>query len=194
MLLKLTAISITVLVMSVQPARADYMVDFIRIGCVQEAGFFEIEHRQIHNYPAEAASTKSWSRQGFYSPSDLKYKCNLGKVKYRVLAKQGSWRERGKCAAAPEVFLTVWRNDEVIADQVVLGRSCYGNPTITRISLTEDKPGYFDREAEICFLMNGDDYAEPKCEWFFGGLNGFKDTFPLRQETLSQQFLKWSAR
>ncbi len=182
---KLIAASITVLGIAAQPTRADYMVDFIRISCVQEAGFFEIEHRQIHNNPAEAAPTKAWSRQSFYSPSDLTYECNLGKVRYRVLAQQDSWRERGMCAAAPEVILTVLRNEEVIVDKVVLGRSCYGNPTITRISLTEEKRGYFDREGEICFRAKGDDDAEPKCRWF-----DVKNVFPLKQEMLSKLFLK----
>jgi hypothetical protein len=193
MIWKLIASFITILIIAMQPVRADYMVDFIRIACVQEAGFFELEHRQIHNNPAEAASTKAWARQGFYSPSGLTYECSLGEVKYKVFAKQDSWRERGMCAAAPEVILTVRRNDEVIADKVVLGRSCYGSPTITRISMSEEKRGYFGKEAEICFLTKDDNNAEPKCEWFFDGLNGFQNAFPLKQETLSEQFLKWRA-
>ena len=180
-----------VTMLSARPASADYMVDFIRISCVPEAGFFEIEHRSVHNNPAKAASTDAWARQGFHSPSGLVYECDLRGTKYKVMAEQEGWRERGMCAAAPEVFVSVLRNEVKILDKVVLGFSCFGSPTITRMSRTEKKQGYFGAEAQVCFLENGQDDTKPTCEWFFEGLNGLDAAFPLRQESLRDQFKKW---
>jgi hypothetical protein len=184
--------SFSMLLFVPQPARADYMVDFIRIACVPEAGFFDIDHRLIHNNAAESASSRVWARQGFYTPSDLTYECDLGPVKYKLSAHQNNWTG-GMCGAAPEIFLTLFRDDRVIANKVVFGLSCLGHPTITRISMTEAKSGYHGRESQICYLKRGDESEHPECKWFFN-MDENDDVFPLRQNTLIEHFRKWRPR
>lgn len=171
------------------PAAADYQVDFLRITCVPEAGFFEIEHHSVHNNPAAEAPEEAWARQGLYAPSGKERECKLKGVTYKVVAEQAGPRAAGMCAAAPDMIVSVLRNDVVMLDKVVFGFSCFGNPTITRVSRTEAKKGYFGAEAEVCLLEGGDESDKPVCEWFFDDLNTLEGVFPLRQESLGTQLL-----
>lgn len=120
------------------PVWADYTVDFVRISCVPDAQFLDVEYRGIHN-PAITALTEHGTvrpdvlaRHGFFSPSKLSYECSLPDSKYTIIATQTGWSERGMCGAAPEIFLSLQRNGEPLLERVVFGSSCFGNPLVTR--------------------------------------------------------------
>lgn len=167
------------------PVWADYTVDFVRISCVPDAQFLDVEYRGIHN-PAIAALTEHGTvrpdvlaRHGFFSPSKLSYECSLPDSKYTIIATQTGWSERGMCGAAPEIFLSLQRNGEPLLERVVFGSSCFGNPLVTRITIEDGKQGWYSREAEVC-LARGTDETADKCVWFFEDYGDFKK-FPIRQ-------------
>ena len=167
-------------------ARADYTVDFVRISCIRDAQFLDVEYRGIHN-PAITALTEHGTvhtdvlaRHGFFDPGKLSYECSLPESKYKVVATQEGWSERGMCAAAPEIFLSLYRDGDPLLEQVVFGQSCFGNPSVTRITIEDGKQGWYSREVEVCFTR-GTSETPDKCVWFFSNLgDGFKK-FPLRQ-------------
>ncbi|MGN7105077.1 hypothetical protein ACTHR6_25920 [Ralstonia holmesii] len=167
------------------PVWADYTVDFVRISCIPDAQFLDVEYRGIHN-PAISALTEHGTvrpdvlaRHGFFSPSKLSYECSLPDSKYTIIATQTGWSERGMCGAAPEIFLSLQRNGEPLLERVVFGSSCFGNPSVTRITIEDGKQGWYSREAEVC-LARGTDETAGKCVWFFEDYGDFKK-FPIRQ-------------
>lgn len=174
-------------------AKADYTVDFVRISCIRDAQFLDVEYRGIHN-PAITALTEHdtvrpdvMARHGFFNPSKLSYECSLPDSKYKVVATQTGWSERGMCGAAPEIVLSLYRDGEPLLERVVFGSSCFGNPSVTRITIEDGKQGWYAREAEIC-LAGGTSEAPAKCVWFFSDYGHFKK-FPIRQTDI-QNLLK----
>jgi hypothetical protein len=69
-------------------------------------------------------------------------------------------------------------------ERVVFGESCFGNPSVVRVTIEDGKEGWYSREAEIC-VRNGTTEASPKCNWFFSDYGEFKK-FPLRQSELGE--------
>ena len=176
-------------------ACADYMYDFIRISCIRETGFLDIEYRPIHNSAVDAPPlTKGlkakdiWAQNGFFDPGGLSYGCSLPESEYKLVAKQDSWRERGECASAPEIIFSLYRNGKVLVKDVVFGESCFGRDTITRISIQDGKRGWYQREVQICF-GKGRDESNRKCEWFFEGLGASQKPYPIEQGSIAD-FLK----
>lgn len=122
------------------------------------------------------------ARHGFFDPGKLAYECSLPDSKYKVVATQDGWGG-GLCGAGPEIFLTLYRNGEPLLERVVFGQSCFGNPSVTRITISDGKEGWYAREAEVCFA-GGSSGAPDKCVWFFSDLgDGFKK-FPIRQDDI----------
>ena len=166
-------------------AQADYTVDFVRISCIHDARFMDIEYRGVHNPAVTATSelgtieTDAWARNGFFTPEKLLYECALPESKYEIKTTQSSWSERGMCGAAPEITISLYREGEPLVEGVVFGPSCYGHPSITKITIEDGKQGWYTREAEVCFADGSID-GPKKCEWFFSDYGDFKK-FPLRQ-------------
>lgn len=171
-------------------AHCDYMVDFIRISCIRETRFLDIEYRPIHNNAVDVAPDDSntrgkdiWAKHGFFNPGKLSFECSLPESEYKVVATQNSWSERGMCGTAPEIIFSLYRNNEAIIKNVVFGSSCFGNNSITRISIQDGKRGWYIREAEICFQKLTNESTH-KCRWFFEGLGTSIKPFPIEQKSI----------
>jgi len=173
-------------------AHADFTYDFVRISCIQESEFLDIEYRDIHNNAVDAVAGDQfknrfllWAKHGFFDPRKLSYKCTFTKKDrdstthqstYKVVTKKAE-QGNGPCGGAPEIYLSLYKNDQVLINNVVFGNSnsCYGSPAISRIYIQGQGP----EEAQICFRKNSNTGEEPpkdKCEWSFG-----KEMFPIDQ-------------
>lgn len=171
--------------LSGRSAQADYTVDFVRISCIRDAQFLDVEYRGIHN-PAITALTENGAaqgdvlaRHGFFEPGKLSYECSLPDSKYKIVATQTGWSERGMCGAAPEIILSLYRDGEPLLERVVFGPSCFGNPSVTRITIEDGKQGWYAREAEVC-LAGGTSETPGRCVWFFSD-SGDPKRLPIRQ-------------
>lgn len=173
-------------------AQADFHYDFVRIACIKATRFLDIEYHPIHNSAVDAEPdepTKSrfdiWAKHGFFAPGNLTYKCSLPESEYKVIASQNDWGN-GMCGGAPEIYLSLYKNNKPLLNNIVFGGSCFGNHSITKISIQDGKSGWYAREFQICFQSNpsdGGDSGRTNCEWFFD-----ENNFPIDQKSM-QRFL-----
>lgn len=153
------------------PARADTVRDFVRTACVPEAGLLDVEYRGLHDSVAVDRGGKeqrnsALAQAGFHPPRGLKLSCRLGDVSYAIATDQGPTSER-RCGGSPEVYLSITRNGEKILSDVVLGESCQGLPSVTRITIGDGPQSWRGRETQLCYSKEGDS-GKPQCEWIFG--------------------------
>lgn len=167
---------------------ADYMVDFLRVSCIKEMDFLDIEYRPIHNTTIDAhADNKKtfeiWAKHGFFDPRNLTKKCVLSNAEYKIVTSQASWHDR-RCGAAPIIHFNLYRNNEPLMQDIVFGDgSCWPYNSITKITIQDLKDS---REMEVCFQKGEYGYA-PKCEWYFENIDGIS---PFTQKTIDNFFLK----
>ena len=76
--------------------KADYSVDFVRVSCIPETRFFDIEYRAIHNNAVDAPLDSKtvdkntvWAKHGFHNPSKLEYVCKVPTSIYTLTTTQG---------------------------------------------------------------------------------------------------------
>lgn len=165
---------------------ADYMVDFIRVSCIKEMDFLDIEYRPIHNTTIDAHDYNNtsaiWAKHGFVTPNSTK-KCVLPNAEYKIVTSQDNWSD-GRCGAAPVIRFSLFRNNEPLIQDVIFGdASCWPYNSITRISIQDVKD---NREMEVCF-QKGEYDSAPKCEWYF---ENTKEISPFTQKTIDDFFLK----
>ena len=166
---------------------ADFMYDFLRISCIQEANFLSIDYERIHNSAVERdfkPDYSTWEKHGYHKPSDMNYTCNLSKTAYKITASQANWRN-GLCGAAPPVYFSVFKNGEVIIENVILGDSCLGNPSLSRVAILDWGEGESPDEMQICFQKNKR-LKEPeiKCEWYFKNSIKNEDILPINNNLI----------
>jgi hypothetical protein len=164
-------------------AHADYTVDFVRISCIRDAQFLDIEYLGVHNPAITAlemeeergeARAHTMSRHGFFDPDKLSYECSLPDSRYKVVATHPP-----TCGALSDIVLSLYRDDEPLLDHVVFGTSCSDKASVTRITIEDGKTGSYSREAEVC-LESGTHETPDKCLYFFSDYGGF-EKFPIRQ-------------
>jgi hypothetical protein len=169
------------LLMLCNTAKADYTVDFVRIACIRDAQFLDVEYLGVHN-PAittlggrsGTARAEIMSRHGFFDPSNLSYECSLPDSKYKIVATYPP-----TCGALSDIVLSLYKDDELLIDHVVFGTSCTDRASVTRITIEDGKEGWYEREAEVC-LESGTHENHHKCLYLFSDSHGF-DKFPIRQ-------------
>jgi hypothetical protein len=100
-------------------AHADWALDFVRISCIPEARYFEIQFRALsgpdiliggaeHNDKARADRLQIMADHGFFDPSNLFYECKLPDSTYTVASNQLPPSERGQCGGAPATTKNGW--------------------------------------------------------------------------------------
>jgi hypothetical protein len=160
------ALCACVLVGGARNAFADTSVDFVRISCIEQAGFIAIEHRPIDsNIVVEGYAPESepggfmrhWTAAGYLQPDGLERECAIGNSKYRVTSMTEPMRV-GPCSEATEAHLSLSRNDRLILDNVVFGFSCHGSPSIRSFSIGERKEDGHYISVDICFSKDGSPY------------------------------------
>ena len=202
-MIKFSIIFIVFFCSHLSDAFADYSYDFVRISCIKEIQFLDIEYKSIHNTAIDSifadrdSPLKIWSKHGFFSPKKLYYECPFAhtdtyyssQITYKLVTKQAEGGN-GMCGGAPEIFLSLYRNNELFIDNVVFGGSCIGNSSISHIYIS-GVSGKYPEEAQICFQKNSTTGEPPqeKCEWFFDNENFTKfKKFPINQEVVNKYF------
>lgn len=175
-------------------AWADYSVDFLRITCIPETRYFEIEYRAV---PGDAVFIGAgfeeqdirqrldiWKKRGYYDPSKLRYECKLPDSTYLLTSTRPPASERGMCGGAPRITLNLSRNGEPWLDNVVFGADCFGGPTITRIAIRDGQDGWDTRNADVCISPSGD--SDGHCEYLSETGAGITGVMPLTQKDVEQ--------
>jgi hypothetical protein len=170
-------------------AWADYSVDFIRITCIPETRYFEVEYKSV---PGDAVfigagfekkaiqqRLKIWRKHGYYDPSALLYECKLPDSTYLVTSIQPPGSERGMCGAEPRITLNFSRNGDTWLNNVTFGSDCFGGPTVTQIAIRDGQEGWDSRTADLCI-------ASPNVPEFCEFLMGIYDVFPLSQDDIDR--------
>ena len=110
-------------------AQADYEADFVRVTCVPQSRYFEIEYKPLHSNVVDGGDhfdSNVWAKQGYLSPSKLRYECQLPDSKYVVTSTKPESGGNGMCGADPEIRLNLARNGRLLVKDVVFGGACMG--------------------------------------------------------------------
>jgi hypothetical protein len=145
---------------------ADYSVNFLRITCIPETRFFEVEYKAV---PGDAVfigagfdekETKkrldAWEKRGYFDPRDFRCECKLPDSTYVVTSTQPPASERGTCSGAPNITLSLSRNGEKWLDNIIFGSNCPGGPSVTSISIRDGQQGWDARNVELCIASSDD--------------------------------------
>jgi hypothetical protein len=172
--------------------RADGTHDFLRISCIKERRFFEVEYRYIHANPADADEDyppakrwrAQWAKHGYFFLGDLDQTCVLPNSRYRVVAHR-EVPGTHECYAYPGVKFSLFLDDHPLIKDVSFGYSCPSGPAIARITIADGDRRGDGREGEIC-LEQDDVNSKPICAWL---LEPFETTFrtPLDQARLIER-------
>ena len=164
---------VTVLMLGVCAlARAGYEPGFVRVTCVPQNRYFEIEYTTLGTNVVDGGDffdLDAWAKQGWRSPSALQYECKLPNSKYIVTSSQPEPRASGICVGAPDIALSVTRNGKPLVKDVTFGQSCSEGPSVSRILVEDGHNGYYAPGITIC-LFGGDRVPE-RCD-VVGGEHG----------------------
>jgi hypothetical protein len=154
-------------------AQADQPLELVRITCIPEMRYFEVESK---DYPSEATTwiwfgfingkekdekagrKKRWrilKERGLYPPEKLVYQCKLPESTYELTMAKGAPRASGQCGAAPTATMNLKRNGQDWVSNVLFGNSdCFRRPTISSIAINDGKEGWDVRNMLICVKAN----------------------------------------
>ena len=170
------------------PAWADYAVDFIRLTCVPETRYFELEYRALPGDAVFDSGTQTadplgaWRRHGYVDPHQLREECRLPDSTFLVTAVQPEDSATGQCGAAPSIHLSLQRNGKPWLDEVTFGADCFGGPTITRIAVRDVAPGWGSLNADVCLAPHGEDTGP--CEFLSETYGAIQQVMPITQTDL----------
>ena len=119
------------------PARAE-VEDLIRVTCIPQSSYFNIEDVQIDSEILDAPTFDAsvWKKLGFY-PANMRYECDLPDHKYVVTSTQAA-PGPGECGEAPDIVLSVADNREPLVKNVTFGLTCTGGPSVTSILIDDN--------------------------------------------------------
>ena len=162
--LRFKLLAASCLLASAATSHADWGLDFVRVTCIPESRYFEIEYRSLNGpdvlLEAELDDRKraerldTWRAHGFYEASNVKYECILPASTYEVVADQPPPQAHGTCGLAPRIILSLkrklmtWsnlirneepmitstRDEDLILEGIIFGPDCFG-PDPTVISI-----------------------------------------------------------
>jgi len=153
---------ITAMVMALMtsaPVQAEAF-EFVRVTCVGERGYFEIEYKTVEQEVFEGATHRgrSFADYGFLDPHSANFECRLGNVVYFVSTHQEQPRASGMCGGAPPIILTVRRDKQLLIDRVSFGSTCNGESSITHFWVHEGEAISFPAEMSLCIAPDVTDF------------------------------------
>jgi hypothetical protein len=154
-------------------AQADQPLELVRITCIPEMRYFEVESK---DYPskattwirfgfingkekdAKAGEKKRWrilKERGLYPPENVIYQCKLPESTYELVMVKDQSRETGECGGAPTATMTLKRNGQEWVSHVLFGNTdCFGRPTVASVAINDGKEGWGVRNMLICVKSN----------------------------------------
>ena len=154
-------------------ASADWSYDFVRMVCVPESGYVQIEYRSVsgpavltdaqHDDEKRQERLRIWERHGFLDPHKLNRSCSLRTAGYAIETAQELPLPSGTCGGAPQITLNVKRNGVALFKDVPLGYNCIRGPSVASIEISEPPAGWGTRTMTLCTF---DDAEQTKCKYF----------------------------
>ena len=154
-------------------ARADQPLELVRITCIPEMRYFEVESK---DYPSEATTwirfgfingkekdekagrKKRWkilTARGLYPPEKLAYQCKLPESTYDVTITKPEPQASGACGASPTATINLKRNGQTWISNVLFGNDgCFELPTIASVAINDGKEGWDVRNMLVCVKSN----------------------------------------
>lgn len=153
-------------------AQADQPLELVRITCIPEMRYLEIENK---DFPSEATT---WVWSGFeakekdqkagrkkrwgilrthdlYPPEKLAYQCKLPESVYELTITKDESSAHGQCGASPTATINLKRNGKDWISNVLFGNGdCFGRPTIASVAINDGKEGWDVRNLLICVKSN----------------------------------------
>lgn len=185
-------------------ALADMSIDLLRITCVPELRYFEIEAKSYsilaeavaHGFESFAPEginkrLRLLEQQGLYSPTNLKYTCKLPETTYELTATQPPASERGMCGASPTASFSLRANNEEWFRNVLLNEGCFDRPSVLSVTISDGKQGWTGRR-EMIVCLKDKSVGASKCHFRGLGLPpnaAFMKDF-ITQENLLKEFDK----
>jgi len=130
-------------------ASGDQAIQLVRVNCIPEANYFDVEISTHHGLedidvpvkspPFKTGMAKTLAKNGIYFPRKLVYECKLQGATYKIAGYQPLPKPRGQCGASPTPSISLWRNDELWLDSVLFGDDCFGNATVKRIEISRGR-------------------------------------------------------
>lgn len=197
---------------------ADMSIGLLRITCVPELRYFEVEAKSysllaeaiahgFENFSPEGVSKrlKLLEQQGLYSPAHLKYTCALPESTYELTATQPPASERGMCGASPTASFSLRVNGKEWFRDVALNEVCLDQASVLSVTISDGKQGWTGRR-EMIVCLKEKAAGETKC--YFLGLplsavnapipDSVKEAmeaipgFPITQESLLKEVRKYN--
>ncbi len=169
-----------VLALTATPAFADYEIQFIRTTCVPEAGYFQLEYRDVPSMMTtvsgvDSAATRrklatAWAARGFHSPQNMAVDCSLPGHVFHIVATQDAGGS-GFCMAYPPIGLRVTRDGKAWLEAAIGGQECDSGSTVS-INSVEVGPD----AVRLCVSANSDGASQCRFIW-----NEQQKLFPLDQ-------------
>ncbi len=129
------------------PAHAqdrDGQDEFIRLTCIEPAGYLKIEYAKLPNPDDEDPRRQSpkgpdleLAKHGFFDARSLSKTCNLGNSKYRISSKnRNASCNSGDCESSP-IVISVANDDSAFVHDLILGPNEESGISVTSIELWE---------------------------------------------------------
>jgi hypothetical protein len=153
-------------------ARADWGFDFVRLACIPESGYLQLEYKVVSGRDvltdAQLDDTKTaerlraWERHGFLDPHHLKRTCRLAEATYVIETAQAPPAASGTCGGAPRIALDVTHNGERLFTDVPLGPNCIRGPGVANVEVSEPPAGWGGRTMTVCVF---NDAEQTRCKY-----------------------------
>lgn len=184
-------------------ALSDMSIDLLRMTCVPELRYFEVEGKSysilaeaiVHgfdNFSPEGVNRrlKLLEAHGLYSPRNLKYTCKLPETTFELVATQPPASERGMCGASPTASFSLFLNGKEWFRNVPINEGCFDRLSVTSITMSVGKRGWKADEVIVC--VKEKPASEAKCH--FSGATfpdyGLNNEFPITEQSLRKVISK----
>ena len=147
------------------PAMAESSQIFVRVTCLPEENFLKIEYVGMDkvqvlldgekNLDKARVHMDDWKKSGYYEIKSLDLQCKMAGALFELKTNRLPEKEKGECAASPDILITLSRNKKEILNHAVFGESCLEKPSILSVEIHEEFPGWFKSSLNFCYLKNG---------------------------------------
>lgn len=153
------------------PEKNGRSVDFVRITCIPQLRYLEIE--TLTDPVLKTAITKNLSveeakkrmeKYGLFLPNNLKYTCKLPETTYELTVTQSSSSESGMCSSPPASSFSLLANGKGWFRDVSLNEDCANRPSVTSLIISDGKQ-YWNSRREMILCVKEKPTTDLKCNF-----------------------------